>query len=303
MKHAFLVIAHNNWWQLKQLLQMLDAENHDFYLHVDRKSHDFPQEEFEQLPLKARLHIYREYEVFWGGFVQVQVELFLMKKAHEQGYDYYHIISGGDLPLKSNDEIDAFFEANCGKEFVQYDDDKLKNDPEIARRTRLYHYLQNYRRRYKQAWKNGFFTFCERVSLVIQLALGINRVKGLDWTIKYGSNWVSITDALVSAILGEGQEEKIKRVFSYTNCADELFVQTIAYNCGFRDKIYVSPSGKTDNLRYIDWARGGNGNPYTFHREDYELLCAQDALFARKFSETVDHDIIEMICRRQDEQI
>lgn len=52
MKHAFLVIAHNNWWQLKQLLQMLDAENHDFYLHVDRKSHDFPQDEFEQLPLK-----------------------------------------------------------------------------------------------------------------------------------------------------------------------------------------------------------------------------------------------------------
>ena len=28
MRHAFLIIAHNNWGQLKKLIQLLDAENH-----------------------------------------------------------------------------------------------------------------------------------------------------------------------------------------------------------------------------------------------------------------------------------
>lgn len=41
---------------------------------------------------------------------------------------------------------------------------------------------------------------------------------------------------LVKVILEN--ENKITRVFSYTKCADELFIQTIAYNCGFKDYIF-----------------------------------------------------------------
>ena len=32
MRHAFLVIAHNNWWQLKKLIQQLDDESNDIYV-------------------------------------------------------------------------------------------------------------------------------------------------------------------------------------------------------------------------------------------------------------------------------
>lgn len=31
MRHAFLIEAHNNWWQLKQLIAALDADNHDIF--------------------------------------------------------------------------------------------------------------------------------------------------------------------------------------------------------------------------------------------------------------------------------
>ena len=40
MRHAFLVIAHNNWWQLKKLIQQLDDESNDIYVHIDKKSKD-----------------------------------------------------------------------------------------------------------------------------------------------------------------------------------------------------------------------------------------------------------------------
>lgn len=302
MRHAFLIIAHNNWWQLKQLIQLLDAENHDIYVHIDKKSKSFSEKDFSNLTAESKVYFFQKYEVFWGGFSQVQVELFLFEKAYQQKYDYYHLVSGVDLPLKSNRKIDTFFEKNQGKEFILYDNEKLLNDPEISRRTKYYHYLQNYRRRYSQKWKNDFFTFCERASLVMQIVLHVNRVKKLDWTVKYGSNWVSITNDLVAELLK--QKEKITKVFSCTNCADELFVQTVAYNCGFKDRIYCPEDGMTENVRLIDWTRGKNGNPYTFRNQDYQSLKTNKNLFARKFSESVDKEIIQRICSElQDENI
>lgn len=270
MKHAFLIIAHNNWWQLKKLIECLDSDTHDIYVHVDKKSKDFDESYFRNSSTKSSLKFYREFEVYWGGFSQVQVEMFLLKQAYANGYDYYHIVSGADLPLKSNEEIDSFFEENKGKKFILYDEDALKGNPEISRRAKYYHFLQNYRRRYTEKWKNSFFTFCERISLALQIVFGVNRVKNLDWQIKYGSQWVSITDELVKVILAN--EEKITSVFSYTNCADELFIQTIAFNCGFNDHIFQPVDKQAANLRCIDWSRGKNGNPYTYRLKDIDML-------------------------------
>ncbi|MCO4572204.1 hypothetical protein Si080_01404 [Streptococcus infantarius subsp. infantarius] len=191
-KHAFLIIAHNNWGQLKKLIECLDSGTHDIYVHIDKKSKDFDEFYFRNSVMKSSLKFYREFEVYWGGFSQVQVEMFLLKQAYTNGYDYYHIISGADLPLKNNEEIDSFFEKNKGKEFILYDEDALKENPEA----KYYHFLQNYRRRYAKKWKNSFFTFCERISLVLQIVFGVNRFRNLDWQIKYGSQWVSITESL-----------------------------------------------------------------------------------------------------------
>lgn len=294
MKHAFLIIAHNNWWQLKQLIHMLDDEDNDIYVHIDSKSKSFNSEDFMGIAKKSKVQFYQEYKVYWGGYSILQVEMLLFEAAHKTGYDYYHLISGADLPLKTNSEIHEFFKENNGKQYIQYDEEKLLHDPEISRRARYYHFLQNYRRRFRQKWLNEVFTFLERVLLVLQIVLKVNRVKNLDWTIKYGSQWVSITDELVVALIKN--KKKIESVFSCTNCSDELFVQTVAFNCGYQEDIYTSPSGKTDNMRFIDWKRGRNGNPYTFRMADYNLLMKQNALFARKFSEATDKEIISKIC-------
>lgn len=299
MKHAFLIIAHNNWWQLKKLIHLLDDDSHDIYIHIDKKSDSFIEEDFLSVVNHSKIYFFQEYKVYWGGVSQIEVELFLFEMAHKKKYDYYHLISGADLPLKSNCEINAFFEKNKGKEFILYDNEKLLNDPEISRRTKYYHFLQNYRRRYTQKWKNEFFTFCERVLLMFQMILLIDRVKDEDWTIKYGSNWVSITNNLVEEIIR--QKGKIMETFSFTNCADELFIQTVAYNCGFKDKIYHSKDCISDNVRFIDWNRGKNGNPYTFRMDDYQSLINNKNLFARKFSEITDKEIIQLICDKLQE--
>ena len=262
MRHAFLIIAHDNFEQLKLLIQLLEAENHDIDVHIDKRNPSFVEEDFKHLTEKSNVHFYQEYKVFWGSFSLVQVELFLFEKAHPQKYDYYHLLSGMDLPLKSNTQIDNFFERHQGKEFIAYSNRDVKNDREIARRTKYYRFLQNHRYRYSQNWKNQFFTFWERVSIVLQAVCHINRVKDLDWTIKYGSQWVSITHELVGELLNN--KEKITKVFSFTNCSDELFIQTIAFNCGFKDRLYHPDKDLAANLRYIDWSRSKDNHPYNF---------------------------------------
>ena len=57
-------------------------------------------------------------------------------------------------------------------------------------------------------------------------------------------------------------------------------------------------------MRFIDWERGSNGNPYTFRINDFKMLQNSDALFARKFSETIDKDIIwKVISELQKEKV
>ena len=50
---------------------------------------------------------------------QIDVELLLMSRAlqHAQ-YDYFHIISGTHLPIKSNEYIQQYFETHHGKEIM-----------------------------------------------------------------------------------------------------------------------------------------------------------------------------------------
>ena len=66
MRHAFLIIAHNNWEQFKKLVQLLDAENHDIYIHIDKKSNimDFLRVKTDRSNL---FFLEERIDAKWGG--------------------------------------------------------------------------------------------------------------------------------------------------------------------------------------------------------------------------------------------
>ena len=37
-KHAYCIMAHNNWEQLQLLVSAIDDSRNDIYLHIDKKS-------------------------------------------------------------------------------------------------------------------------------------------------------------------------------------------------------------------------------------------------------------------------
>lgn len=110
MRHAFLIEAHNQPKLLKILLEELDDSENDIVLHLDAKSH-LTYEDFSDVIKHARFVPCNRIAVTWGGYSEVRCELQMLQTAISVGHhDYYHLLSGSDLPLRPVQEINAFLQ-------------------------------------------------------------------------------------------------------------------------------------------------------------------------------------------------
>lgn len=121
-KHAYLIIAHNNFYILKKLIALIDDERNDIYIHIDKKTKNFKKDDFMNICKKSQVYFIKRISVYWGDYSQVQCELNLLKAAIKGNYQYYHLISGVDLPIKSQDYIHDFFDINNNIEYVRFTD-------------------------------------------------------------------------------------------------------------------------------------------------------------------------------------
>lgn len=73
MKHAFLIMAHGNWDVLLSLVNKLDNEANDIYLHVDKKVH-LPEKVKSQLLEVVRssdLYFAKRIRINWGAIARL----------------------------------------------------------------------------------------------------------------------------------------------------------------------------------------------------------------------------------------
>lgn len=285
IKHAYLIMAHGKFQQLIVLLKMLDSVHNDIFLHIDKKVKDFPRQEIAESVSLSKLHFVNRINVNWGAFSQIDCELLLLEQAvKNRDYQYIHLLSGADLPIKSQEYILQFFQENNGKEFIDFDIDKDK----YVDRCKYYWPFR------EQLGRKGNLDVARLMSgallahllIFLEKILHINRIpEGI--IIKKGANWFSITGDLARYIVNN--RRRWEKLFKYSLCADELFIQTIVYNSPFVNKIY---SGRNGSMRLIDWNRG---DPYIFKSSDFEEIKASPCLFARKFDMNIDKRIFDLI--------
>lgn len=288
-KHAYLILAHKNFGQLRKLIELLDDPRNDIFVHVDAKARDFRREDWADITRHSKLVILPErIKVNWGGVSIMRAELALLKRATaEDHYDYYHLLSGMDMPIKTQDEIHAFFDANKGYEFI--------NLWEFKKST-----LSRFR--YFTIFPEGEAKFRTRIINHIfkglQMAVGFRINRNVDF--RFGSQWFSITDDLARYVVSK--EDWLEKVFRHTSTCDEIFLPTLVGNTEFKDRLFVPDPVMNQkevnmaNMRFIDWSRGESiRHPWVFRADDMLLLESVDHLWARKFDETVDADIIEKI--------
>ena len=284
-KHAYLIMAHTQPELLKKLLQMLDDERNDIYLHIDSKAKDYPLQEVAEIPKKSKCIFTERTDVKWGSYSQINCEMVLLKEAVKTEHSYYHLLSGMDLPIKTQDEIHEFFEKHAGLEFV---DEDLPKISEAA--------LSRVKYSHKFYGKAGSAKdILGALSTKGQKLLGVDKTKKYENIIfQKGRNWFSITHGLAKLVVEK--EAWIKDVFEKSVCGDEMFLQTVARNSEYASKI-CNPNTMPDvpDTRYIDWERGSNNNPYVFREADFEELKRASGLFARKFDLNIDQKIVEKL--------
>lgn len=289
-KHAYLIIAHNNFAQLKLLCEMLDYENNDIWIHVDANAKDFQPERFQPKMHDSKVRFADRVRVNWGGYSLVQAELNLLKAAvnSETEYSCYHLLSGVDLPLRPAREIWTFFEQRKGTEFLHFCARDFTLGQRVQERARCYHLLQE-----RVGRSTGMLYRAERCLVELQKLLGVNRLKhnGVQ-RLFCGSQWFSISDDLAHYVLE--QETWIRKTFSYGCCVDECFLPTLVMNSEFSSRLSGPPEMDDyhGNMRWIDW---GRGSPYTFQDEDFESLIQSDFMFARKFDLKGNPELIRKI--------
>lgn len=284
-RQAFVVMAHNRWEMLFRLLERLDDSRFDVYLHIDADSM-VPDGVMQRLESGfSNLTLLQRHTLFWGDVSIVDAEIccFAQVLASGREYSHIHLLSGQDLPIKSNSQIMEFFNAHDGQEFLEMVDDLT-----IAHVRCVNIFTRDF------GYKPG------RSHVVYRIRKSVNKLlhalekmilmhkwyrRRIDF--RKGSQWVSVTPRLAGYIVD--RREEIVRFYRRSFAPDEFFVQTTAWNSEFKDYICDKKT------RYIVWERKHTPHPRTFTVDDFDSLTASEACFARKFDSDADSAVIDMI--------
>lgn len=283
-RHAFLIMAHDNWYVLEKLMRLLDGDWIDIFLHIDKKSKDFNIEYFKSICSNARVFFTRRHNVSWGNETQVRAEMTLFRSAYKNGpYHYYHFLSGSDLPIKTRDYIYHFFEfKDCNYLTVESD-----VSPYLWR-------LQTYINVFRQTWLPLFIRRRLNVaSEIVQYKLSVNRLKWLKRhysIIGKGYNWCDLPHKSVEVLMGAASD--IRRFCRFTHCSDEMYKQTVLLNRCAREIGEMAP----EDIRMIEWMPDGI-HPRVFSTSDLSALLDENnpCLFARKFDARIDSTVVDTI--------
>lgn len=266
-----LVLVHKNLSQLRDLCAHLAAD-FSVFVHIDKKA-DFSPGDLSDL---TGVQAISTREVTWGSFAMVSATLDLLRLAVSEEIDRVVLISGQDLPLKTNKAIRAFYETHPEVNFIE--SLNLRDwDAGGMDRIVLWHSKS-------PVGSQGLYNFALRaLGFTLHKTQKILRVsRRLDWDFYCGPQWFDLTGETASQILNlVDQNPRFLRRFRGTACSDEIFFQTAIHYLG------LEQTCADLTTRYIDWASGPEF-PRLLRADDLPTLAGSEALFARKFDPTVD---------------
>lgn len=265
MKHAYLIMAHNQFLTLQELVSALDDKRNDIYIHFDKKVRTVP---VLQISHSQLVILDDRVNVIWGDVTQIKAEYALYKAAFEPGkYGYYHLISGTHFPLKNNDDLHNWFAACKGASIFRH---VPLTDEEVQMRFGLYHFFLKHLVD-QNPTINKLYHLGWRSVLSIQKTLGIRR--NTSFIRGKASQWCSLTEDAVKLLLSN--EKEALHHFRRSFCCDEFFVLSIVQDSGL-------PLLFDDRICFVEFVRT---TPKLFSEKDYAMLMASDSLFFRKMTD------------------
>ena len=283
---AILVMAHTEPELLDRLMTRLSA-SFDVYLHLD-KAAPYSLSDFSW---SSRVTPVTQRRTYWGAFAVTEAILDLLSTAHHHHYDHYVLISGQDVPLKSNSNITKFLSDNRDKDFIRTI--KMPHpgiQGGMERLTRSYwHAFYRYSGLRRWGYQVVEFLFAAGYRTVLQ-------EKILSGDFYHGETWFSLRHQTVEDLFSYlAQHPEYSRIFTHSRLAEEIFPHSVIrrLNSEARDI--------EDTTTFVDWDTGPE-SPRVLDETDAERLDARWELFARKVALPKSALLVDSLYERTDEQ-
>lgn len=279
-RYAYLIIAHNEFEILSLLVSMLDDERNDIYVHIDRKVKNIPELRTE----RSSLYVLEDrIDVRWGNYSQIKCEYLLWESAFANGkYDFYHLISGTHLPLKSQNKIHSFFDGYYGKNVFSNLEKRNKDYQEILKVHRLNFCTRTYASPKVQVSTISQFFWKMFIAIQRWLNITINNDTQFYWA----NNWCGLSQNAVAYLIEN--KDKILKKYRWSFCGDEWFAPTELMSSELRkDNI---------NIQYL-YNTIGRNNASELDLTDLYMMESGDYCFARKFSSKHSDIINWVLCK------
>ncbi|MET4082558.1 hypothetical protein ABIB40_002518 [Pedobacter sp. UYP30] len=288
MKKAYLIMAHKYPSQLCRLVDRLNDGLSHFFIHIDKKV-DISQ--FDSLKVFGDKVVFIDrFDGQWGRYGTTLPLLAGLKTIKHSLFSFDRIIllSGQDYPIKSNKEINEFFQSSPYSVFINFF--PIPNLEKWPGKDRggLYRIDKYY---FGEKW-------CNRVAsrtlnlLSIPMAFLRRRIPK-EMAAYTGSAWINLDMYALNYIL-DFHEKNPEYLKFHRNSfvADEVFIHMIVGNS--RDEGLLARMQNSEK-RFIIWESPQSPHPKILQSSDFKSIKLSEDLFARKFDEEADAEILDLI--------
>ncbi len=271
-KIAYILLCHKDPEAIIAQAQRLTAAGDCISIHFDARASqdDFRliRDALDKNPNVAFAK--RRIKCGWGEWSLVQATLNAVEAAEIAFEDatHFYMLSGDCMAIKSAEYAHDFLDredADFIESFDFFESDWIKTG--LKEERLIYRHLFNER---KNKW--WFYQ-----SLNVQKRLGLTREIPADLQIMIGSQWWCLRRQTIEAVLDFIRHRTdVMRFFRTTWIPDETFFQTLVRH------LVPDTEIRARTLTFLMFS--DYGMPVTFYNDHYDLLLAQDFLFARKIS-------------------
>jgi hypothetical protein len=288
MNKAYLVMAHKDPQQLYRLASRLNDGASEFFIHIDKKVDIAPFRILESLG--KIVHFTERYDSKWGSYGTIKPFLAGMKAVRDSStkFDRILLLSGQDYPIKSNEYINNFFSNAPHSVFVNHFPIPNYEKWPGSDRGGWYRVDKYY---FGMKWHEFFRS--KSLNLLATYIPFLRRKMPKGMKPYTGQTWWNLDMYALNYILDyhEKHPEYI-RFHKHTFVADELFIQMILMNSN--DERLLKSIGNSE-LRFTIWEKANSAHPKILRKTDIAAIRSSNDLFARKFDEKIDSEILDLI--------
>lgn len=289
MKIAYLILCHTDPAHNKRLVEKLTTGTENVaFIHVDAKTDAKPFEDLLHTNQRA-VFIHDRTALNWGGYSAVEATVKLMKCAVNNGrFDRFILLQGLDYPIKTNKEIDDFFDANRKTEFFHAQNLSISTD-----KTKIHKIELNWDLDHDHRFPEKIINTMNKVFLKIRFIPKMKEKYTFDqfgnkMDIFQGSALFGFTQDVVEYILDfHDNNPEYNKYFKKVFAPDESYFHTILYNSPYventQDGKAVTRGHMLDyaNLTYFEYPVQARLFKY---KSEWPILRDSGFLYFRKAS-------------------